>query len=151
MHPLRSDPALAAGLGLGAHAVAIAAAMVLTVTMGLAVGFLGLALRPLSEAIGGALAAAGMILAFSVMLSWVGHLPGAVLLQVFLRNGLGGWLTVLLGGVALGGLFSALIGGPLPVLIAPILAVLHAVCLRWLAIRGLRRSGDSRRSADSDR
>jgi len=79
-HPVKSDPALAAGLGWIAHIGAVVLALVCTVVLGMLIGLLGTALDGLGggwQQVGGVLATAGVIVMFSVLFSWLGHLPGA--------------------------------------------------------------------------
>ncbi len=130
-HPLRSDPGLAAGLTVWRHALSIVMAMVATVVVGLALAFVGNSIEPVWPDGGGVLFALGAVIAFSVMFSWAGHLPGAFILHALLRSGWAGWVSAMLGGLVVGCILGVA-GGVLTITIGPLLALVQLICLRWL-------------------
>lgn len=129
-HPLRSDPDLARGLGIVSHLAAIIIAVVLTVIAGLVLGYTGSALQPSGQ---GLLAAIGLVLSFSVLFSWAGHIPGAFILHALFQRGRAGWAVVIVAGLLVGAGCAVFMGTPLPLTVAPILALLHLFALRWMA------------------
>lgn len=134
-HPLRSDPALGAGLGgalgLLIHVVAILGAMVSTAIVGLVIGSLGALTDPASTG-GSVVAAIGVVLSFSVLFSWIGHLLGAPILHILIQRGLAGWLSVMLAGAVVCGVLAPIMGTWLVLVLGPILALIHGAVLRLL-------------------
>ncbi|AHM02533.1 hypothetical protein roselon_00066 [Roseibacterium elongatum DSM 19469] len=113
--------------------LAILIALVATALAGLAVWIVGVAISAVSQATGGAIAAAGMVLTFSVMFSWAGHLPGALILHALLARGWGGWLPAMAGGLAIGAVLLGPFESLFAVLCGPLLALFHLAGLRWMA------------------
>ncbi|WP_323770905.1 hypothetical protein [Antarctobacter sp.] len=101
--------------------------------LGFAIGTSATAVAWLSDEIAGVFAAIGIMLFFTVLFSWAGHLPGAVMLHYALVRGKGGWAVAMAGGLAIGVALSALIGSVLAALLGPFLALAHLAALRWMA------------------
>ncbi|MGP6086441.1 hypothetical protein [Antarctobacter jejuensis] len=132
---MRTDPALADSLSIWVHLMAIGLTLVGTVVFGYSLGMSATSVAWVSEGLAAVLAAIGFVLTFSVLFSWMGHLPGAVALHYALRSGHGGWAVAMAGGLAIGGVLSVLIGSILAAFLGPFLAVIHLAFLRALATR----------------
>ncbi len=132
-HPLRSDPGLAEGLNVWVHLLAIVLTLIVTVVLGFALGISATPVALLSVDLAAVFSALGLVLVFSVLFSWAGHLPGALVLNVALRRGRGGWLVAMAGGLVIGMVLSTLIGSGVGAIMGPFLALLHLVILRCLA------------------
>lgn len=142
-HPVRSDPGIAKGLNIWSHLLAVLTALFGTIALGLLLMSVAWAVEPLSVEVAGGFAALAFVVTFSVMFSWAGHLPGAVVLQIILKRGYGGWAVAMAGGLAVGLVLAALVGGPLAALLGPFLAAIHLAALRWWARVFGRRSSVS--------
>ena len=68
-------------------------------------------LFPAQEAFWSSLVAMGLFLLLSSLISPLGLLPGALVAQLALRLGWGGWATALLAGLAIGGLIDLTVHG----------------------------------------
>jgi len=68
-------------------------------------------LFPAQEAFWSSLVAMGLFLLLSSLISPLGLLPGALVAQLALRLGWGGWATALLAGLAIGGLIDLPVHG----------------------------------------
>ncbi|WP_163846577.1 hypothetical protein [Pseudooceanicola aestuarii] len=108
----RSDPALPGRLRPGQWVAALLAAWLLPALAGAALALSATAIAQLVGVDPGGLPFLGLILFYSPLFSWVGLLPGAGLLVLALRRGIGGWAMALgIGGILGAGLAGWL--GPL--------------------------------------
>jgi hypothetical protein len=75
----------------------------------------------------------GTLTAFSVLFSWIGHILGAVVLQLLHARKIAGWASVMLAGLGVGLVVGGLISLPIAILYAPVLAVFQAWVLRQIS------------------
>ncbi|MFN7003784.1 MAG: hypothetical protein ACK4NW_10185 [Roseinatronobacter sp.] len=73
----------------------------------------------------------GVFLIMMPVFSWIGMVLSFPVLWLVLRFGLGGWLSFVLGGIAMAWAAAALLGGMAPE-IPIVLGVLSALALRWM-------------------
>ncbi|WP_425074014.1 hypothetical protein [Sagittula sp. S175] len=133
-HPLRS--AVIAPTW-GEQAIAIVLSLVATVVIGRLLSLLG---NPEGSGLRMMLSLLGILMTFSVMFSWIGHLAGALVLQALFARGWAGWAVVALAGLLVGAVLAQVLGG-LGIVMAPMLALLQLVALRLVVANRSRASG----------
>ncbi|WP_419409783.1 hypothetical protein [Primorskyibacter sp. 2E107] len=80
--------------------------------------------------VGAALEAFGLLVAYSFLLSWLGHLPLAVVLHMAFRRGRGGWLVAVLAAGGIGLFWAQVLATPIILPFALVGGVLQAWLLR---------------------
>lgn len=135
---LRNDSAAAAGLRATDALVSALIAWALPIAVGgVLMVFDVLFLRSGETAT--ALTGVSVVLLYSPVLTWIGLIPGALMLVVLLRLGWGGLGPALAVGLVLGWIATLLFGGPGPV---PLFTAFGIVLsgVTWMVLR-LRRPG----------
>ena len=82
----------------------------------------------------------GILLIYSPLFSWLGLLPGSLLLRLALRRGIGGWAMALIIGLALGWGLAGMLG-PLAWIMGSLESLIFWIGLRWRLRRRLRPAG----------
>lgn len=104
-------------------------------TLGVSISALGYVVQLVSEGTGAAMIVVGGVLALSVLVMWLGQFPGAVVLDIALRIGWGGWAVAVLGGLVVGSVLTVLVDTPLPQILGPVLGFAQWAALRFVLHR----------------
>ncbi len=90
----------------------------------------GAATKASLPSVGAAIESVGVIVLYSFAISWLGHLPLAVVLHRMLRGGQGGWLVALVASALIGAFWAQVLHLPIILPFAIVGGMLQAWLLR---------------------